>query len=102
MITSHLSSPVWLSTKIFYLLCINSFYWNNQRNTWWKYGCGIFVYLQKIFDTVNHSILIGKLEHYGIRGVAYSWFESYLKGRKQYVSINGFNSKDLPISYGVP
>ena len=45
---------------------------------------------------------MGKLKHYGIRGVAYSWFESYLKGRKQYVSINGFNSKDLPISYGVP
>ena len=45
---------------------------------------------------------MGRLQHYGIRGVAYSWFESYLKGRKQHVSINGFNSKDLPISYGVP
>ena len=44
---------------------------------------------------------MGKLTHYGTRGVAYSWFESYLKGRRQYVSINGFNSKDLPISYGV-
>ena len=45
---------------------------------------------------------MGKLKHYGIRGVAYSWFESYLKGRKQYVSINGFNSKDFPVSNGVP
>ena len=45
---------------------------------------------------------MGKLKHYGIRGVDYSWFESYLKGREQYVSINGFNSKDLRISYGVP
>ena len=45
---------------------------------------------------------MGKLKHYSIRGVTYSWFESYLKGRKQYVSINGFNSKDLPVSYGVP
>ena len=45
---------------------------------------------------------MGKLRHYSIRGVAYSWFESYLKGRKQHLSINGFNSKDLPISYGVP
>ena len=45
---------------------------------------------------------MGKLKHYGIRGVGYSWFESYLKGREQYVSINGFNSKDLRISYGVP
>ena len=45
---------------------------------------------------------MGKLKHYGIRGVAYSWFESYLQGTKQYVSINGFNSKELPVSYGVP
>ena len=67
-----------------------------------KYGCGIFVDLQNAFDTVDHNILMGKLKHNGIRRVTYSWFESYLKGRKQYVSINGFNSKDLPISYGVP
>ena len=66
-----------------------------------KYGCGIFVDLQKPFDTVDHNIM-GKLKHCGIRGVNYSWFQSYLKGRKQYVSINGFNSKDLPISYEVP
>ena len=45
---------------------------------------------------------MGKLKHYGMRGVAYSLSESYLKGRKQYVSINGFNSKDSPISFGVP
>ena len=45
---------------------------------------------------------MGKLKHYGIKSVAYSWFESYLKGREQYISINGFNSKDFPISHGVP
>ena len=66
-----------------------------------KYGCGIFVDLQKTFDTVDHNILLGKLKH-GIRSVAYSGFESFLKDRKQYVSINGYNSKPFPISLGVP
>ena len=45
---------------------------------------------------------MGKLKHYGIRGVAYSWFESFLKDKKQYVSINGYNSKHLSIFLGVP
>ena len=53
-----------------------------------KYGCGIFVDLQKAFDTVDHNILLGKLKHYGIRGVPYSWFESFLKDRKQYIRFN--------------
>ena len=57
--------------------------------------------MQNAFDTVDRNILMGKLKHYNVRGVAYSWFEPYLKGRKQYVSINEFNSKDLPISRGV-
>ena len=63
-----------------------------------KYGCDIFVDLQKSFDTVDHNILLGKLKHYGIRGLAYSWFESYLKDRKQYVSVK---TKNLQISLGV-
>ena len=67
-----------------------------------KYGCGIFIDLQKAFDTVEHNILLGKLKHYGMRGVAYSWFESYLKDRKQSVSINGYNSKHFSIYLGVP
>ena len=67
-----------------------------------KYGCGIFIDLRKAFDTVNHKILLGKLEHYGIRGNMLNWFESYLKDRKQFVSINGQVSDLKDITCGVP
>ena len=49
--------------------------------------CGIFIDLQKAFDTVNHDILLAKLAHYGIRGLSNSWFSSLLKNRTQYVYL---------------
>ena len=66
------------------------------------FGCGIFLDLQKAFDTVNHQILLKKLEHYGIRGTALAWFSSYLSNRKQYASVNGHNSNHLDVVCGVP
>lgn len=67
-----------------------------------KVACGIFIDLQKAFDTVNHTILIDKLCHYGIRGTANNWFRSYLSNRKQFVSINGTDSQLIPVIHGVP
>ena len=67
-----------------------------------KFGCGIFINLQKAFDTVNHHILLMELEHYGIRGTSLDWFESYLSDRKQCVSVNGSHSCYLNVTCGVP
>ena len=67
-----------------------------------QFACGIFVDLQKAFDTVDHAILLKKLEHYGIRGIGNSWFKSYLTNRSQYVSISGFDSRLNHILHGVP
>jgi len=48
---------------------------------------GIYIDLLKAFDTVNHLILIQKLEKYGVRGLILDWFRSYLNNRKQYTVI---------------
>ena len=66
------------------------------------FTCGVFIDLEKAFDTVNHQILLSKLNHYGIRGVANKWFSSYLSNRYQKVSLNGESSQRLPITCGVP
>ena len=72
-----------------------------------KYFLGIFVNLSKAFDTVNHKILIKKLENYGICGKNLLWFKSYLSNRKQYLEYkDNFNEQKttnlLQIKCGVP
>ena len=67
-----------------------------------EYVIGIFLDFSKAFDTVNHDILREKLEHYGIRGCALSWFRSYLSNKPQYVTYNGTTSMSQTIKCGVP
>ena len=66
------------------------------------FACGIYIDLQKAFDTVNHSILMDKLEYYGIRGVPKMWLESFLIGRHQFTHIKDRSSSKLPITHRVP
>ena len=63
---------------------------------------GLFVDISKAFDSLNHSILLDKLQHLGFRGVTRVWLCSYLNTRYQYVEINGIKSGMRKISCGVP
>jgi hypothetical protein len=70
----------------------------NNKN----YSIGIFIDLSKAFDTINHKLLIAKLNHYGIRGMVLDWFVSYLTNRTQTVNINNTSSAFLSVKCGVP
>ena len=67
-----------------------------------QFTAGVFIDLKKAFDTIDHTILIAKLKHYGVRGVTLSWIESYLSNRNQYIYYNNVESDKLPITCGVP
>ena len=60
-----------------------------------KISIGVFIDLKKDFDTVNHNMLIDKLQYYGIRRIAQEWLKSYLKDRKQFVQIDDIIKRDL-------
>ena len=67
-----------------------------------KYTIGLFLDFKKAFDSVNHRILMRKLYHYGIRGVAYNWVLSFLSNRKQHVYLNKVTSENSQVTHSVP
>ena len=66
-----------------------------------KIVIGVFLDLSKVFDTLNQSILLNKLKHYGVRDKELSWFKSYFKDKKQRVKYKGFQSDVLNNGIGV-
>ena len=67
-----------------------------------KYTCAVFLDLKKAFDTVNHQILLAKLEKYGIRGLPLQLLKSYLNNRLQFTVVNYTKSKFNHVTCGVP
>ena len=64
---------------------------------------GVFLDIAKAFDTVNHDVLLRKLEYYGFRGATLMWFESYMKNRLQYVNIRKHKSEMYRLlDWGIP
>lgn len=62
----------------------------------------IFLDYSKAFDTINHTILLDKLQYYGIQNLALNLLRNYLSNRKQYVQYKNTSSDLLPITTGVP
>ena len=53
-----------------------------------QFMCGVFINLHKAFDTVGHKILLSTMNHFGIKGIPYEWFKSYLTNRQQFTTVN--------------
>ena len=87
------------STELALMLSVDKIISALDKN---NFVLGVFLDFSKAFDTIDHDILVQKLDNYGIRGVANKWFESYLKDRYQYVCYDGINSSYGKISCGVP
>ena len=87
------------STALALTEALNEIYTNlNEGN----FVLGVFLDLKKAFDTIDHSILIKKLQHYGFRGLVSNWFSSYLTDRKQNTVVNGHTLELGVVKTGVP
>ena len=67
-----------------------------------KVPLSFFIDISKAFDTLDHEVLLQKLKHYGVEGIALDWFNIYLTNRKQKVNYDGMISITLDLKTGVP
>ena len=65
-------------------------------------ACGVFIDLQKAFDTVDHKALLSKMNHCEIKDIPYEWFKSYLTNRQQFTTVNNKQSELSSTEFGVP
>ena len=99
----YLSITIWFQTIVFHFSSLISLTEDIRKSLdKGNIGCSIFVGSLKAFDTVEHDILLAKLEHYGIRGMRNNWFKSYLFNRKQFISIKGHISNQTSVKNGIP
>lgn len=73
-----------------------AFEWFEKNLFGWQGG------LKKDFDTVDHSVLLNKLYHYGNCRIVSDWSSSYLSGRTQTTEVNSLISRKQIVPYGVP
>ena len=95
------------NSNTIYLLDEFAPYWELTKKyisymDWGYIAAEVFIDLRKAFYTVNHQILCEKLAYYGFRGKSLHLIKSFLSNRKQFVSINEFESSKLNITCGVP
>ena len=74
----------------------------NQAIDTGEFTLAVFIDLSKAFDVIDHSILLRKLDYYGIRGLPLKWFCSYLESRKHLTVINNIKSECKTVRCGVP
>ena len=87
------------STEMACLQLTDNIIWMMEEN---KVPVNVFMDLSKAFDTIDHQILLNKLQFYGLKGTELELFVSYLSNRKQYVQFEDKKSKTEIITTGVP
>ena len=81
------------------LISLTEMIWSALDND--QFACGVFLDLQEAFDTVDHKILLSKINHYGIKGIPYEWFKSYLTNRQQFTTVNNKQSELSSIEFSI-